>query len=191
LRVVNGMHEGNGQDSREHLWQAAQYQHPATGQRCDGKIHVLRHDDAARTVCGRDTAAIGGQALATQGVDASTCQGCRNSIASRVRAAAQQAQWAARQEREHAEWWRRYDEHLRSSAWAALRSRVLFRADHICEGCGQHRATQVHHLTYRRLGHEMLFDLVAVCDACHAAIHPVERNTGLGYLTMPVDGPGG
>lgn len=37
----------------------------------------------------------------------------------------------------------------------------------LCEGCGKARATQVHHKTYRNLGDEFLFELVALCDACH------------------------
>jgi 5-methylcytosine-specific restriction endonuclease McrA len=83
-----------------------------------------------------------------------------------------EAQWAAQQQREATEWRRFYEEYLKTPAWHARRNRVLLRAGHRCEGCGQQPATQVHHLTYRRLGHEMLFDLVAICRDCHHTIHP-------------------
>jgi hypothetical protein len=153
------------------LWQAAHYQHPVTGRCCSGKIHVLRPDDPARTVCGRYTSALGGTALVRNEGITSTCEGCRNSIAARVRSVTLQAQYVAEQQRADEEWHRRYEEYLKTPAWHARRSRVLHRAGHLCEGCGEHRATQAHHLHYQRLGHEMLFDLVAVCEACHRSIH--------------------
>ena len=37
--------------------------------------------------------------------------------------------------------------------------------------CRKKPATQVHHLTYKRVGREMLFDLVAVCADCHEVVH--------------------
>jgi hypothetical protein len=66
---------------------------------------------------------------------------------------------------------REYDAHIRSAEWSILRSKVMRRAGGVCEGCGDRRPTQVHHLTYERFGREMLFDVAAVCDACHEAIH--------------------
>jgi hypothetical protein len=32
--------------------------------------------------------------------------------------------------------------------------------------------SHVHHLNYQRLGDEMLFDLVALCEGCHQKLHP-------------------
>jgi hypothetical protein len=52
--------------------------------------------------------------------------------------------------------------------------KVLARAHGLCEGCGERTATQVHHLSYKRVFDEMLFDLVAVCDACHDKLHAEE-----------------
>jgi len=164
--------EGNGQQGRARLWQAGSYEHPATGRILNGKIHVLRGDDPSRTVCGRYTSTIGGWALTgTHGIDASTCQGCQHSIAARVRAEAEQAKWVAKQAQENEAWWRWYNAYLQTPAWNSRRMRVLARAGVLCEGCRIHNATQVHHLTYQRAGHEMLFDLVAICDACHDDIH--------------------
>lgn len=64
-----------------------------------------------------------------------------------------------------------YEEYLHSTEWRSKRALVLKRSSGECEGCGLSRATQVHHITYARLGNEMLFDLVAVCDECHERIH--------------------
>lgn len=64
-----------------------------------------------------------------------------------------------------------YESHLRSPKWALIRRGVMERSRGICEGCGFAQATQVHHLTYDRLGDEMLFDLVAICSPCHRKVH--------------------
>lgn len=64
-----------------------------------------------------------------------------------------------------------YADYLRSAPWRALRRKVLERSGGRCEGCADAAATQVHHLTYERVGREMLFDLVALCAACHAKVH--------------------
>src|SRR6266436_5556226 len=43
---------------------------------------------------------------------------------------------------------RKYDVYLGSLAWQAKRAKVLKRANGICEGCLDRKATQVHHHTY-------------------------------------------
>lgn len=78
---------------------------------------------------------------------------------------------SATYERNLTEWRAWYAEYLRSSQWRELRERVLRRANHTCEGCGITEATAVHHLTYDRVGNELLFDLVAVCESCHQRAH--------------------
>jgi hypothetical protein len=42
-----------------------------------------------------------------------------------------------------------------------------------CERCGRTHDLQAHHKHYRHLGVEILFpyDLIVLCDDCHAAIH--------------------
>jgi hypothetical protein len=153
------------------LWQAGTYYHPATGERCNGKIHVVNPDDASRMVCGRAVSTMGGAVLAGQGIEAATCTGCRKRLAAQERNETALAEALAARERDNAEWWRQYNEYLLTPAWRARRARVLHRAGNMCEGCGERPATQVHHLTYERFRHEMLFDLVAICNPCHAAIH--------------------
>ena len=69
------------------------------------------------------------------------------------------------------QWWRAYNNYLKSDQWKAKRAKVLRRSNGICEGCGEERPTHVHHETYERVGNEMLFDLRAVCESCHKIIH--------------------
>ncbi len=64
-----------------------------------------------------------------------------------------------------------YDEYLESEAWANMRRKVMSRAKDLCEGCGSKVATEVHHLTYAHVGHEFMFELVALCHQCHERIH--------------------
>ena len=73
--------------------------------------------------------------------------------------------------RERADFKEWYHEYLRSDEWRAKARLVHTRAGGICEGCRQSKSTQVHHLTYRDVGAEFLWDLVAICDACHERVH--------------------
>lgn len=79
-------------------------------------------------------------------------------------------QRAAQQARDSS-WWNWYNQYLTSPEWRQKRAAVMSRADGICEGCGIGRASQVHHLTYKHVGNEFLFELAAVCDACHQRLH--------------------
>jgi 5-methylcytosine-specific restriction endonuclease McrA len=74
-------------------------------------------------------------------------------------------------------WQARYRAYLRSEAWARRRARVLARARERCEGCGEAKAAAVHHLTYAHLGAEFLWELVALCDPCHARVHGWKQKT--------------
>ena len=64
-----------------------------------------------------------------------------------------------------------YSRYLAGPIWAEKRRRVMERAGNICEGCGDAVAQEVHHLSYRHVGEEFLFELVAVCYACHDRLH--------------------
>ena len=68
-------------------------------------------------------------------------------------------------------WQADYSRYLLSPAWRNKRFRVLERAGGVCEGCGERRATEVHHVTYRHVGNEFLWELRAVCGECHSRIH--------------------
>jgi 5-methylcytosine-specific restriction endonuclease McrA len=82
-----------------------------------------------------------------------------------------QLEYQRRQLDQDAAWWAQYSAYLQSDAWQQLRPRVFDRAGGICEGCGQATATQVHHLTYKHVTNEFLWELVAICDNCHERVH--------------------
>lgn len=71
-----------------------------------------------------------------------------------------------------AQWRAKYESHLRSEKWRDICRRVAERDKGLCQGCRQRSGVHVHHLTYDRMGDEMLFDLVLVCRECHEKIHP-------------------
>jgi hypothetical protein len=68
-----------------------------------------------------------------------------------------------------------YDAYLRSDAWRAKRVQALRRDNFQCQGCRERPATQVHHLTYAHVGDELLFELISICDKCHAHAHKERR----------------
>jgi len=84
-----------------------------------------------------------------------------------------------REEREDADltWWQWYNEYLKSPKWSVKRTAVLRRDQHICQGCRNRRAMHAHHLTYRHVGNEFLFELTSLCAICHARIH-LEQDDG-------------
>ena len=47
-------------------------------------------------------------------------------------------------------WWALYDVYLQSPTWAEKRRRVFERARGLCEGCGVHRPSHIHHRRYPR-----------------------------------------
>lgn len=64
-----------------------------------------------------------------------------------------------------------YEKYLASPEWESKRRMVLKRAQGVCEGCGSAVPSEVHHLSYEHVGSEFLFELVALCGACHDRIH--------------------
>lgn len=77
-----------------------------------------------------------------------------------------------------ADWWNRYNDHLNSRAWKIKRDAVLERDSYWCQACQSRKAKDVHHLSYKRMGNEPLFDLVSVCRECHQKLHP-DKDLGL------------
>lgn len=69
-----------------------------------------------------------------------------------------------------------YAEYLNSPVWRTKRQKVLERDNYVCCGCLVNKATQVHHLTYEHIYDELLFELVSICDDCHAKAHPEKNN---------------
>ena len=64
-----------------------------------------------------------------------------------------------------------YETYLQTPAWRERRGRTLMLAGYACQRCGRAKATDAHHLTYERLGRERDGDLLALCEACHGALH--------------------
>jgi hypothetical protein len=60
-----------------------------------------------------------------------------------------------------------YKAYLASREWAVLKEQVRDRCAGMCERCFFGPYQETHHLTYERVGHERLEDLLAVCSACH------------------------
>lgn len=63
-----------------------------------------------------------------------------------------------------------YHRYLASREWALLREQVRERSGNTCEHCFVAPQQAVHHLTYERKGHELLTDLMAICNPCHAFV---------------------
>lgn len=80
------------------------------------------------------------------------------------------------QEERSTEWWAWYIEYLKSPEWKAKSQQVILRAQGICEGCRNSKASSVHHLTYKHVGDEFLFELVAVCKQCHDRLHEDDKD---------------
>ena len=63
------------------------------------------------------------------------------------------------------------EEYLRSPEWAEKR-KVILERDKICVCCKTNKATDPHHVTYKRIPFENLqTDLVGICRQCHQKIH--------------------
>jgi hypothetical protein len=68
-----------------------------------------------------------------------------------------------------------YGEYLESEEWKSKREKVFKRAVSICEGCLESPAEVVHHITYKNVGNEFLFELIALCHECHDRYHASEE----------------
>ena len=68
---------------------------------------------------------------------------------------------------------REYKEYLNSDLWKATRVMAFKKHGDICI-CGD-IATEIHHLTYSRLGRERLDDLLPLCPSCHGNYHVIEN----------------
>ena len=72
----------------------------------------------------------------------------------------------------------RYSEWLRTSQeWRAIRSRVMRRANFVCECCLETEARDVHHETYELGVLPPAWLLRAVCRTCHESLHNFEPVT--------------
>lgn len=65
-----------------------------------------------------------------------------------------------------------YHWYMNSDEWRIKRLERLALDKFRCVACGRSRALEVHHVTYKRLGHEdVRKDLCTLCRPCHEKIH--------------------
>lgn len=72
-----------------------------------------------------------------------------------------------------------YKDYLQSERWQKLRIAVQLRARGQCEICNRNPGTDCAHLTYERVFHEPMTDLLWLCHPCHWKLDGQER-----YLPM-------
>jgi hypothetical protein len=79
-----------------------------------------------------------------------------------------------------------YREYINSDAWKETRARKLREKRNRCEFCGHTSPrNHVHHLTYARLGVELMTDLMVLCREDHMRVHRLmdERQIGIREAT--------
>jgi hypothetical protein len=72
-----------------------------------------------------------------------------------------------------------YEAYLASPEWALKREAVRERSQNTCERCHIRPHEETHHITYVRVGHEDLTDLLGVCCECHDWLHGRDNRTSL------------
>lgn len=81
----------------------------------------------------------------------------------------------------------KYSKYVNTDCWRLRRDNFIRRFT-LCELCGHSPSSQVHHLTYERLGKELDSDLVASCEGCHRAMHGLNNGTPRTWIRQYVDG---
>lgn len=144
-----------------------------------GKIHYIDPADESKTWCGRPLSGIPGRMLES---GKPTCLLCaerpereRQSEERKREYEAMRTAEDAERARQDREWWASYNAYLRTPEWANRRRLVFKRAGNVCEACLSRPASEVHHTTYEHVGNEPLWELRAVCHACHELITKLDR----------------
>ena len=78
-----------------------------------------------------------------------------------------------------------YKGFIRSETWRRRADKVRRRVGFKCTDCGKEtRRLEIHHETYKRLGHERPRDLSALCRNCHRSRHRLapEKKAATGGL---------
>lgn len=69
-----------------------------------------------------------------------------------------------------------YQNYMKSQEWRNKAKERLEIDDYQCVLCGCNGDLEVHHITYKRLGSENVYqDLVSVCPRCHVLLHNYYR----------------
>lgn len=73
-----------------------------------------------------------------------------------------------------------YKAYLASAHWQEFRRRYWASGEPKECICGETQRLQLHHLTYERLGEELLSDVTPLCGHCHTMIHTLVKRGELG-----------
>lgn len=67
----------------------------------------------------------------------------------------------------------RYESYLLTKEWQAKRLEKAIEQNYTCEICGKvvPKGFNIHHKTYKRLGCELMTDLMFLCEDCHMLVH--------------------
>jgi hypothetical protein len=65
-----------------------------------------------------------------------------------------------------------YKQYLNSTHWQKIKTTV-YKKRRKCQICGKSFNLNIHHITYERLGKELLSDLVVLCQSCHYKAHKI------------------
>ena len=66
--------------------------------------------------------------------------------------------------------------YIRTDHWKEVRRQARIRDEDACVQCGAYGVRlEVHHLTYDRVGRELLEDVMTLCQPCHAAADDERR----------------
>ena len=84
-----------------------------------------------------------------------------------------------------------YDVYINGPEWRTKRLERRRLDEDTCCRCGvrpiHERGLHVHHLSYDRLGHELMRDLRTLCAACHRDVHGPGAGTGANATALPDD----
>jgi|TARA_Y100000310_G_scaffold191013_1_gene191012 5-methylcytosine-specific restriction endonuclease McrA len=69
----------------------------------------------------------------------------------------------------------KYSEYIVSPEWHAIRELRFQKDNYTCQKCGAKNELRGHHLTYERLGHEDIGDIITWCARCHNDDHYFDR----------------
>lgn len=71
-----------------------------------------------------------------------------------------------------------YNEYLKSNHWYNLRHKFMLVYDFKCQKCKKtkkHYELQIHHKSYKNIGHEHKADIILLCEDCHKKVH-IKKN---------------
>lgn len=66
-----------------------------------------------------------------------------------------------------------YLKYIHSPLWFVKREEAFAHYGRQCKNCKSTMQLEIHHLSYRHLGHELMKELMVLCRKCHEAVHSV------------------